>query len=187
MNQTVVEMEGVESTEGLVLGHTSSQRHGVKMYHEFERRIGMLLRGEIPGYLAFWALSTDAWTSKDSKAYVDCTIRILVVNASGWKVYAVTLALIELGLKPSQFQYDHSMKEMKEKLRQCLAKFGFTLPLRQSTSCDNTSASKNLAIELSHEVSMCLTHRSGTVMLTSLEQIFDKKKHPTVRSKMYVR
>lgn len=126
MNQALVEMEGVETSEGLVLGHTAAQQHGLKMYDNFARCLGLLLRGEIPGYVAYFALTTDAWTSKDSKAYVDCTMRILVLHNGTWKIYAVTLALLELGLKPSQFQYDHSTREMKQKLGDFLEKLGFT-------------------------------------------------------------
>ena len=69
---------------------------------------------------------------------------------------------------------------MAGKMELCLQQFDpdLKLPIQQPCSCDNTSSAKNLARAISYNESLCLTHRESTVMVKSLERIFDKKKFP---------
>ena len=64
MNETVRDAGEIESVEGLIMGHSSAQSNGVKIHQKFKSRIGKLLDGQVPGYTAHWALSTDGWTSQ---------------------------------------------------------------------------------------------------------------------------
>ena len=103
------ETDHITQSENFVLGHTGFADHGKNLHSDFKIRMGKLLTGQIPGYTCFYALSTDAWTSKDNKAYSDCSMRLIVVHKGVGKIYTVTLELMELGMKESEIQYDHIM------------------------------------------------------------------------------
>jgi len=162
---------------GLVLGSTALQTRGVDLHGRFKSMVGKLIRGELVGLLAEFSVSTDGWTSCDKKSFVDVTLRIWVTFANGGaKLFTLTVDLLELGIKDSGIQYDKSANQMCTVISRSFAQFGFTLPLKQVCSTDNTSSALNLSGLISESSSPCITHRGNTCFTTTLDDhIFNPK------------